>query len=393
MSILKNINESGRDFDVLFKRNIYVTDPLKTRGDLIGALGCCHENFPKISRALKRSSYQKDSKMLRHFVVAISPEDEGKLQNTDLLKAARRVAAFFKDCYVLYAVHTNTAHTHFHMLVCNTRISDGKQINMSDSDLKQFKEHCSSVLREYGLRPIEKLDKSDESPEISDDLFPKELSQDERTSILYNGISEPWYDKQQYCRPVPVQNCGNITNINVIIPHGTQGTLFQGRNGQPCISFKPSPYYGQLPPGNIPQSNAVCNGNTAAEYTQPELPSYSSGWFDQDPEWIKDEQSDSPEGDDYGFTREDIADNDYDSLDDCDDYDNDDRYNGNDDDGCQDIAVEIPPNDKPLNGGAVAETEVSIDKINPLKIFRVLPPQTGENGKPIPIVFLEEIRE
>lgn len=46
MAILKNINESGTDFDVLFERNSYVTDPLKTSGNLIGALGCCHENFP-----------------------------------------------------------------------------------------------------------------------------------------------------------------------------------------------------------------------------------------------------------------------------------------------------------------------------------------------------------
>lgn len=393
MAILKNINESGTDFNVLFERNSYVTDPLKTRGDLIGAWGCCHENFPKISRALKRSSHQKDSKMLRHSVVAISPEDEGKIQNTELLKAARKIAGFFKDCYVLYVIHTNTAHTHFHVLVCNTHISDGKQISMSESDLECFKEHCSAVLREYGLRPIEKLDKSDDLLEINENLFPKALSQDERINILYEGVNEPRYDRPSYYRPAPVQNCGNITNINVIIPHGTQGTLFQGRNGQPCISFKPSPYYGQLPLGNIPQSNAVCDGNTAAGYTQPELPSCSSDWFDQDPEWIKDGQSGSPEGDDYRFTREDIADNDYDSPDDYDDYDDDDCYNGNDDDGCQDIAVEIPPNDKPLGGGAVVEAEASSNKINPLKIFRVLPPQTGENGKPIPIVFLEEIRE
>lgn len=393
MAILKSITESGMDFSVIFERNKYVTDLAKTSPSLIGARCCSAENFPTISCALKRFYHKGHHKMLRHFVVAISPEDEGKIQNTELLKAARKIAGFFKDCYVLYVIHTNTAHTHLHVLVCNTRISDGKQINMSDSDLKRFKEHCSAVLREYGLRPIEKLDKSDELLEINENLFPKALSQDERINILYEGVNEPRYDRPSYYRPAPVQNCGNSTNINVIIPHGTQGTLFQGRNGQPCISFKPSPYYGQLPRGNIPQNNAVCDGNTAAGYTQPELPNFSSDWFDQDPEWIKGGQSDSPEGDDYGFNREDIADNDYDSLDDCDDYDDDDRYNGNDDDGCQDIAVEIPPNDKPLDGGAVAETEVSIDKINPLKIFRVLPPQTGENGKPIPIVFLEEIRE
>lgn len=343
MSILKNINESGTNFDVLFERNRYVTDPLKTKGDLIGALGCCHENFLKISRALKRSSHQKDSKMLRHFVVAISPEDEGKLQNTDLLKAARKVAAFFKDCYVLYAIHTDTAHTHFHVLVCNTRISDGKQISMSESDLKRFKEHCSSVLREYGLRPVEKLDKSDESLEINDDLFPKELSQEKRVSILYEGVNEPQYNKPYY-RSAPVQNCGNTTTVNVFLPYGTQGTLFQGRNSRPCLSFKPS----QLPLTNIPQSNAVYDGNTTSDPT-----SSPSNWCDQEPDWAKDKQAVTTECDVHETVPEDISDDDFD------DYD---RYDDYDDDGCQEI-VQVSPDNKPLNGEA--SSDIQEEKFDP----------------------------
>lgn len=285
--------------------------------------------------------------------------------------------------YVLYVIHTNTAHTHFHVLVCNTRISDGKQISMSESDLERFKEHCSTVLREYGLRPIEKLDKSDGLLEINENLFPKALSQEERVNILYEGVNEPWHDRPSYYRPAPVQNCGNTTTINVVIPPGTQGTLFQGRNGQPCLSFKPSPYYWQLPLGIIPQSNTVCGGNTTARYTISELPSHSPDWYDQDPEWIKDEQMNSTEGDACGFVQEDIADDYYDSFDDYDDYDDD----------CQDIVTETPPGDKPFDGGAVAEAEVSSKKNNPLKIFREFPPQTGESGKIIPLVFLEEIKK
>lgn len=273
MAILKNITEPSTDFQVLFDRSNYVTDYSKTKYSLIGARGCFPENFPKISRSLKKLSHQENHKMLRHFVVAISPEDEGKLANDELLKVARKVAAFFKDCYALYAVHTDTAHTHFHILVCNTRISDGKQISISKSDLERFKEHCSAVLREFGLRPIEKLDKSDELPEINEDLFPKVLTQEERKAILYEGVDKPRYDKQQYYRSVPVQNCGNTTIVNIIIPPGTQGTLFQGRNGQPCLSFKPSPYCRQLPCGNIPQNNAVYGGNTTAGYPISELPS------------------------------------------------------------------------------------------------------------------------
>lgn len=375
MAILKNISEQSKDFQVLFDRSDYITDYSKTKLSLIGAMGCFPENFPKISRSLKRLSHQENHKMLRHFVVAISPCDEGKLQNTELLKAARKVSGFFKDCYVLYAVHTDTAHTHFHMLVCNTRISDGKQISISDSDLECFKEHCSSVLREYGLRPIEKLDKSDELLEINDELFPKDLSQEERTAILYEGVDKPRYDKQQqYYHSAPVQNCGNTITVNVILPLGTQGTIFQGKNGQPCFSFKPSPYYRQLPYGNIPQNNAVYSGNTVVGYPTPELPSYSPDWYDQDPEWIKEEQSDNSEIDAYGFIQEE-ADNDDGSFDDCDDYDD-------DDDGYQEI-VQTSHDNKPLSRGA--SSDIPEEKFDPFVFI-----EKKNEDKFDPFIFLEK---
>lgn len=374
MAILKNINESDTDYSVLSERNNYITDPLKTKGNLIGALGCCPDNFAQISRALKRASHQGQSKMIRHFVVAISPDDEGKLSNEELLKAARDISSSFKDCYVKYAVHTDTAHTHFHILVCNTRISDGKQISMSESDLKRFKEHCSSVLREYNLRPVEKLDKSDELLEINEDLFPKALTQEERVDILYDGVIEPQYNKPYY-RSAPVQNCGNITTVNVILPPGTQGTVFPGRNGQLCCSFKPSPNYLQLPLGNIPQNNAVYGGNAIVGYPTFEQPSYSLDWYDQDPEWVRNVLPGNSKVNGYGFIREDI--DDYDSCSNYNDCDDDDSYYSDEDndslDEWEDYDDEYqeimpPPYDnKPLE--SVVSSDVQEEKFDPFVII------------------------
>lgn len=365
MAILKNINETSTDLNVLFERNNYITDPVKTRGVLFGALGCCRENFPNISRALKRVSHQKKSKMLRHYVVGISPCDEGKISNTELLKAARLIAGFFKEYYVLYAVHTDTAHTHFHILICNTRISDGKQMSMSNSDLERFKEHCSSVFREYGLRPIEKLDKNDELLEINNDLFLKELTKEEQVKILYESLERPQCKTYHgNYRPMPMQNCGNTTIVNVFLPPKTQGALFQGRNGQPCLSFKPFPCHKHYPSGNTPQIYAVCDGNTAANYPMSEPPSYPSKWFDQEPEWIKDELS---------------SDND-DSFDDY--YDDD-----------QDVIAERPSDDKALNSETLTETGVTGNKIDPFIVLKENFPQAEESGKVIPFVFLNGHKE
>lgn len=353
MAILKNINEPGTDYDLLFKRNDYVTDPLKTKLNLVGALRCSPENFPKMCRSLKRLSHQENSKMLRHFVVSISPSDEGKLPNTEMLKVARETSKYFEDGYVLYAVHTDTAHTHFHILVCNTRISDGSQISVND--LECFKEHCSSVLREYGLKPIEKMDKSDELLEINESLFPQptyELSQDERIDILYEGMDQqrspgPYYG---YYRPAPVQNYGNTT-INVILPYGTQGTLFQGRNGQPCLSFKPSPYYGQYCLGNIPHNNAVYGGSSSLMSGSPQLPSNFPEWNEEEPEWLKQPRN--------------VCDEDY-----FDDYDDDPDCDDDDEEGCASPSfVTMPPNG---NNDCGVASYVPAEKIDPF-VFRDKP--------------------
>lgn len=293
MAILKNITEVGTDFDLLFKRDEYITDPVKTNRDLIGAQGCSHRNFPQLCRALKRYSGQHDSKMLRHFIVSISPCDEDRISNTELLKAARKISAFFRDCYVKYAIHTNTPHTHFHILVCNTRISDGKQISMSDGDLKEFKEHCSKILSEFGLEPVKKVDKfkTNDSLEINEDLFPKALTHEEQVEILYGdepsrNTGKRYYGDRRY-------SPGYVNNtINVIIPPGTQGTLFQGRNGTPCISFKPSITYATAYNSNIPHNGAPDVGNIEAVCNTTQYYDSFSDWNDEEPEWINSDYSD-----------------------------------------------------------------------------------------------------
>lgn len=294
MAILKNITETGTDFDLLFERNKYITDLAKTNPNLIGALGCSHRNFPNICRALKRYSGQHNSKMLRHFVVSISPCDEKKLSNTELLKAARKISAFFKGSYVKYAIHTNTPHTHFHILVCNTRISDGRQISMSDSDLDRFKAHCSRILCEFGLEPVMKIDKTmtGDPLEINEELFPKMLTHEEQVKILYGD--EPNYNmrKPYYRDPRYSPGCVNTT-INLIIPPGTQGTLFQGRNGTPCVSFKPLTACSQSCNSNTPCNSSTSNGNTEETYQYPPIPDNFSDWNDREPEWIDSDNTDT----------------------------------------------------------------------------------------------------
>ncbi|MCM1167407.1 MAG: relaxase/mobilization nuclease domain-containing protein [Lachnospiraceae bacterium] len=383
MAILKNINETGTDLALLFDRNDYVTAPLKTKLNLVGALRCSPENFPKISRSLKRLSHQENSKMLRHFVVSISPCDENKLSDAEILVVARKVSEFFKDCYVLYAVHKDTAHTHFHILICNTRISDGNQMSMSDSDLERFKEHCSSVLREHGLRPIEKMDKSDEQLEIDETLFPQppaELSQQERVDILYEGVDNQPFHKPYYgnYRPAPVQN---YITVNVLIPPGTQGTLFQGRNGQPCLSFKPSQtYYPQSPVGNIPHNGAVYGGNTLLPAGDPQFPSDFSEWNEEEPAWLKDPQPVSNELDeceDVSYPYEDECDDDFDYR--YDDLDNgcDDKGDEGDDDYVSPPVVTVPPNG---NGNVGAAAAVSAEKTDPIVVIKGLANTAAASG-------------
>lgn len=213
----------------------------------------------------------------------------------ELLKFSRRTEDQMNQWatrygYVKFAVHTNTPHTHFHILVCNTQISDGKQLNMSDSNLSRFKEHCSTALRECGLEPILKLDttNSGDPLEINEELFPKDLTQEEKVAILYDGTEKPrqvpYYENS---RSVPIRNCGNIITVNVIVPFGTQGTMYFSRNGTPCVSFKPAADPGAC--NTAPQISSGNIGNTVNERYYRQLAENLADQDDSEPDWLRDE--------------------------------------------------------------------------------------------------------
>lgn len=120
--------------------------------------------------------------------------------------------------------------------------------------------------------------------------------------------------------------------------------------------------------------------------TRLALASYSSDWYDQEPEWVKYGQSDSSEVEVYGHTREEVADDD-----DCyydDNYDgdeDDDRYYEDEDDDYQEI-VQVSPDNKPLDGGA--SSDIPEEKFDPF----VLVGKKNED-KFDPFVFVEKKNE
>ena len=56
-----------------------------------------------------------------------------------------------KGYEVLFAVHTDTAHTHVHFLVSNCNVKDGKSFRREPAELKEMCRYFGEQCRECGL--------------------------------------------------------------------------------------------------------------------------------------------------------------------------------------------------------------------------------------------------
>lgn len=69
------------------------------------------------------------------------------------MKFGKRIARYFPDRYVMFAVHTNTKHIHIHFLISYTTIY-GEQKGMKKSALSDLKNYVSGIAKEFNLCPV-----------------------------------------------------------------------------------------------------------------------------------------------------------------------------------------------------------------------------------------------
>lgn len=165
MAIMYTPNTPARSENALRRIKDYICDPDKTSRSLIGGIGCPPDLWVNMNKAVKACHNTKHRKQYRHFVLGFAPSDKIEVQKA--VRVTHKIAEYFNGCYVVYAVHTNTEHIHSHIIVGNTKYSDGKQYDMRRTDLNCFKAHCSCVLRKFGYKPIRTLQYRNIKDEIS----------------------------------------------------------------------------------------------------------------------------------------------------------------------------------------------------------------------------------
>ena len=133
---------------------------VKTEPHLYKAFGSNRDNFANsllITRKMhdKRYSRYKQKEILaQKLSISFHPEDNDRLTYEQAYKIAEDFAREFfwsKGYEVLFAVHTDTAHTHVHFLVSNCNVKDGKSFRRGPAELKEMCRYFGEQCREYGL--------------------------------------------------------------------------------------------------------------------------------------------------------------------------------------------------------------------------------------------------
>lgn len=191
MAIVKCTNISSNDIGSLDRMDKYICDSNKTSRRHIGCRGCPPELWVQQVKANKHIWHSESKRQLRQLVMGFDPHD--KIRCVEAVRVANDVAKYFKGHTVKYAVHRNTEHLHIHFLVDNTSYIDGKQLDMSKSDLKRFKEYCSDVLTKHSCSKVRMAQhfRYDGMPDGKADIKELEIGEDMYIDNAEEIICEP----------------------------------------------------------------------------------------------------------------------------------------------------------------------------------------------------------
>ena len=159
MAIVKIIS-NGKNMAAARKIMSYILDVKKTEPDLCGTLGDMDAGILTPKSAYRefqrvRSLFGKDSGR---------PYDQGTVSWASGEFPHEEDAAFAKDYLpqiypehqVIFAVHTDTDHIHFHFVVNPVSYLDGSMLHWSKHDLEKAKQICNEMCLQRGWQVAKK---------------------------------------------------------------------------------------------------------------------------------------------------------------------------------------------------------------------------------------------
>ncbi len=142
-------NSNSRDAAMRAQR--YICDEAKVPIGGINSYGCGVSQWCTANLAVKIFYRKQDKGKHYNLVIGFDPAD--KITTEMAMKFGKRIARYFPDRYVIFAVHTNTKHIHIHFLISYTTIY-GEQKGMKKSALSDLKNYVSGIAREFNLCPV-----------------------------------------------------------------------------------------------------------------------------------------------------------------------------------------------------------------------------------------------
>lgn len=194
MAILKAINarDSGREKFV--EMVDYIFNPSRNSEEDFSQTISDFELDTFVNRFLH--GQQKRKRQFKQFVVSLEVEWPIDKADENILKGKLRLVLHSAEGYFANlgylskgAIHLNTAHPHFHLLLETCNALTGKQFSQAPSDLAAFKSYVSDQLVASGLEEVVRM------REITDEEF---LSEEEAEEWFDRSSSDDdWYDDDE----------------------------------------------------------------------------------------------------------------------------------------------------------------------------------------------------
>ena len=159
MAIVKIIS-NGKNMAAARKIMSYILDVKKTEPDLCGTLGdmdtgiltpkSAYQEFQRV-----RSLFGKDSGWTyTHGTVSWA---SGEITHEEAAAFAKEyLPQIYPEHQVIYAVHTDTDHIHFHFVVNPVSYLDGSMLHWSKHDLEKAKQICNEMCLQRGWQVAKK---------------------------------------------------------------------------------------------------------------------------------------------------------------------------------------------------------------------------------------------
>lgn len=135
----------------------YVTKKEKTEKKLVSGYNCQPESVAEEMQLTKEAWGKTDGRTYKHIVQSfhpdepITPEEAHKIAQEFAEKCPQ-----FQGFEVLIATHKDKKHVHTHFIINSVSYEDGHKFQQSKQELKQLKELSDEILKEHGLKVVEK---------------------------------------------------------------------------------------------------------------------------------------------------------------------------------------------------------------------------------------------